>query len=90
LADRLPVGRDNEIRITILNSSVPAVQEEVDRPGVKDKKTGVIRWELEVPAQAIGGKAAAVEYKFKMEYDKQMTVVGVGGMPVTPGAAPKP
>ncbi len=90
LADRLPVGRDNEIRVTILNSSVPANQEEVDRPGVKDKKTGVVRWDLEVPAQAIAGKAAAVEYKFKMEYDKQMTVVGVGGVPVVPGAAPKP
>lgn len=90
LADRLPVGRDNEIRITIVSSSIPASQEEVDRPGVKDKKTGVIRWDLEVPAQAIGGKAAAVEYKFKMEYDKQMTVVGSGGAPVVPGAAPKP
>ena len=90
LADRLPVGRDNEIRVTILSSSVPANQEEVDRPGVKDKKTGVVRWELEVPAQAIAGKAAAVEYKFKMEYDKQMTVVGVGGAPMVPGAAPKP
>jgi uncharacterized protein (TIGR02231 family) len=76
LSDRLPVGKDNEIRVTLLSSSVPATQEEVDRPGVKDKKTGVVRWDLDVPAQAMGGKAAAVEYAFTMEFDKQMTVVG--------------
>jgi hypothetical protein len=93
LTDRLPMSRDNEIRITVVSSSTPALPEEHDRPGAKDKKTGIIRWDLEVPAQAIAGKAAGVEYRFKMEYDKQMTVVGAGGVPLPPGqapAAPKP
>lgn len=78
LVDRLPVGKDNEIRVTLGNSTVPAQQEESDRPGIKDKRTGVVRWNLDVPAQAIGAKAASVEYKFKMEFDKQMMVVGTG------------
>lgn len=90
LTDRLPMSRDNEIRITMVSSSIPAIPEEDDRPGVKDKKTGILRWDLEVPAQAIAAKAGAVEYKFKMEYDKQMTVVGAGGAPLAPGAAPAP
>lgn len=90
VTDRLPMSRDGEIRITMVSSSVPAVPEADERPGVKDKKTGIVRWDLEVPAQAIAAKAAAVEYKFKMEYDKQMTVVGAGGAPLAPGAAPAP
>lgn len=92
LADRLPVGRDNEIRVTLLSSTLPAKQEESDRPGAKDKKTGVVRWELDVPAQAIAAKAASVEYKFKMEFDKQMMVVGTGGnagVPLPAQPAPK-
>lgn len=90
ITDRLPMSRDGEIRITVVSSSVPAIPETDDRPGAKEKKTGLIRWDLDVPAQAIAAKAAAVEYKFKMEYDKQMTVVGAGGAPVMPAAAPAP
>jgi uncharacterized protein (TIGR02231 family) len=85
LSDRLPIGKDNEIRVTLLSSSVPATHEEVDRPSAKDKKTGVVRWDLDVPAQAMGAKAAAVEYAFTMEFDKQMTVVGVAAPAVAQG-----
>ena len=43
------------------------------------KKDGILRWDLAVPAQAIGPAAMTVEYKFRLEYDKQMTLAGMGG-----------
>jgi hypothetical protein len=42
------------------------------------KKDGLLRWDVVVPAQAVGTEAAAVEYKFRLEYDKQMSLVGMG------------
>ena len=77
--DRIPKARENEIRVTIDPASGKAPVQEGDEQAGKDKKNGILRWDLDVPAQAVGAKAGFVEYKFKLEYDKQMTVVGLDG-----------
>lgn len=79
LLDRIPKAKESEIRVTIepLGGKVPL--QEAEDQAAKDKKNGLLRWDLDVPAQAVGAKAAFVEYKFKLEYDKQMTVVGLEG-----------
>ncbi|MEK6701174.1 MAG: DUF4139 domain-containing protein, partial [Planctomycetota bacterium] len=93
VSERLPKVRENEIKLTMVTATPPPTQPsagENEDSGLdaKDKKNGMVRWELDVPAQAIGSKAAVVEYTFKLEYDKQMTVVGTeNGQPILPAAA---
>lgn len=74
LADRLPKGSGDDVRVVLVRSSVEPVKD----PAWKDKKDGLLAWDLEVPAQAVGGKAAVVEYTFRLEYDKQMQIVTDG------------
>ncbi len=74
LADRLPKGSGDDVRVVLVRSSAEPVK---DQAG-KDKKDGLLAWEIEVPAQAVGAKAAVVEYTFRLEYDKQMQIVTEG------------
>jgi hypothetical protein len=73
--DRLPIAKENEIKVTLLQpgkdlSKDPAYERQ-------DKKKGILRWDLDVPAQALAAKAAAFEYQFQLEYDKQLFVTGM-------------
>lgn len=76
LLDRLPKVKESEIRLTL-----------VDAPGLSaqaadvqnQKKNGILRWDLTVPAGAMGDSAKALEYKFKLEHDKQMAITGMPG-----------
>lgn len=76
--DRLPTTTGHEVKITL--GTLPKDRElSADETYQQTlRKKGILRWDVEVPAQAIGTKALAVEYSFNMEYDRQMTV---GGMP---------
>ena len=38
------------------------------------RKNGLLRWDVTVPAGATGTSAYTLEYKFKLEYDKQMAI----------------
>ncbi len=96
LSERLPKVRENEIKLTMVSATpqpVPMSQNENEDTSreAKNKKNGLVKWELDVPPQAIGSKAAVVEYAFKLEYDKQMTVVGTdSGQPILPPAPAAP
>jgi len=37
-----------------------------------DRKQNLLRWDVTVPPGARGTQAHAVEYRFKLEFDKQM------------------
>jgi hypothetical protein len=73
LLDRIPQTREQEIKLTLLE------------PGAKNqgtpehRKDGLLRWDVPVPAQAFGEKAFAIEYKVRLEHDKQLTIAGMGG-----------
>lgn len=82
LLDRLPRSNDSQLQISLIPVSDTPV-EQLTRGGASDRKTGILRWDLPVPAQAFGERAAKIDYKFRMEFDKQMSVVGLGGTPVT-------
>jgi uncharacterized protein (TIGR02231 family) len=72
--DRLPMGKDGQVKLTL----APAAQGMEISPDpaylATDRKKGILRWDVEVPAQAIGPKALAIEYQFSLEYDRQMSV----------------
>jgi hypothetical protein len=74
--DRLPTSKGNEIKVTLLDEGkglyTKGPQAETDR------KKGLLRWDVEVPAQAAGEAAQATEYRFRLEYDRQMAIVGLG------------
>ena len=42
-----------------------------------ERKKGILRWEIEVPGQAVGPEALSLEYQLRLEYDKQMTIAGL-------------
>jgi hypothetical protein len=84
LMDRLPTAKEAEIKVT------PAAQGKDGRELSKDadyleadRKKGILRWDLEVPAGALDTKALSFEYSFKLEYDRQMSISSP-----TPPAAP--
>jgi uncharacterized protein (TIGR02231 family) len=75
LTDRLPITKDNDIRISLISSSKPVSEDPVYMKS--DKKNGIQRWDLPVPAQSIAAKAVSIDYQFKLEFDRQMTLSGL-------------
>ena len=78
LLDRLPVAKANEVRVELTSEGSVKLSADSRYQQIERKK-GILRWEVEVPAQAIGPQAFGLEYKLRLEYDKQMHI---GGMPV--------
>lgn len=73
--DRLPVGSESELKVTMISSSVEISD---DKPYQQtDRRKGILRWDVETPPQAIGTSARTLQYKFKVEYDKGMTLAGI-------------
>lgn len=76
LLDRLPVAKDNEVRVELVSSGEVKLSED-SRYLQTERKKGILRWEVEAPAQAIGPQAFGMEYKLRLEYDKQMHIAGM-------------
>jgi hypothetical protein len=73
LQDRLPVSPSKDL--TIIPGAIAGLSD--DPEYVKHKaKTGLLRWEVAVPASAIGTNEFGIEYSFKIEHDKQMILSG--------------
>ncbi len=72
LLDRLPSPKGTEIKLSPPESKTPMSDEKDYRD--TDFKKNILRWDLTVPAGATGSSAMVVEYKFRLEYDKQMTL----------------
>lgn len=75
LFDRLPQPQRSDIKLSLVSTGEDLSEDDAYRQG--DHKKGVLRWEIDVPAQAMGMKAKAIEYQFRLEYDKQMTIAGL-------------
>jgi len=68
LYDRIPVARDAGVRVTLLDVgalSEDPVYETEQRPH------NVLRWDVEVPAEATEARPFVVNYSYKLEFDKQ-------------------
>lgn len=74
LIDRLPQTKDGQVRVTA--GTMPATS--TDEEYVKtQKKAGILRWDVTVPANARGTESFITEFSFKLEYDKQMNLAGI-------------
>lgn len=91
LVDRLPTmpaasgGTGSEIKVTLLPPSAQSGHATSDDPQylAGPAKQGILRWDLDVPAKSVDVRAARLEYRFQLEFDKQRTIAagsGVGGM----------
>ncbi len=75
LYDRMPTAKENEVKLTLVAPN-PALSED-PRYQQQDRKKGLLRWDVKVPAQAIGEKAFTLDYQMQMEYDKQLSIAGM-------------
>jgi hypothetical protein len=75
LLDRLPTVGENDIKVTLLRSDEKVSEDEAYQ--MKDRKDGILRWDVEVPAEAVGPKAKVLKYTMQLEYDKQLSIVGM-------------
>ncbi len=72
LMDRLPNPAGTEIKLTLIE---PATRLSEDKDYLETgRKKNLLRWDVTAPAGATGTKAFAVEYKFRLEFDRQMTL----------------
>jgi hypothetical protein len=74
LLDRLPKAKETDVKITLTDPGKPLASEGLDV--LSQKKSGILRWDVTVPGKAVGDKAFSLEYKFRLEHDKQMTLAG--------------
>ncbi len=76
LFDRVPYA-DQEIRV----SEIEGFDKLSDDPEYVRvfRPQGILRWDVDVDKQAAGSKARAVDYSFKLEYDKNTDITAVTG-----------
>jgi hypothetical protein len=72
LWDRLPQAPDDQVSIT-LTKPEPALSEDPVYLA-QQKARGLLRWDVEVPANASGAKVHTFNYQFKVEFDKNYTI----------------
>lgn len=75
LLDRLPTTGEDDIKVTLVKSDEPVSDDAAFQ--MADRKEGILRWDVEVPAQAIGPKQKTLSYTMQIEYDKQLAIVGM-------------
>jgi uncharacterized protein (TIGR02231 family) len=72
LMDRIPAVKSDDIRISLGKLSDKLSSDEVY---VRDlRPTGILRWDIQLPAGASGAKARDVKYDFEMKYAKDKHV----------------
>lgn len=72
LLDRLPDPRGADVKVTLGELSHPLSEDELYRQTLR--KMGILRWEIEVPANASGASAKVVEYQYTMEFDRNLRI----------------
>jgi len=72
--DRVPVAEGHQLRVNIEEEGMTPLS--TDRAYVKNEKPeGILRWDVDVPASSSGPDAAEINYRYTLEYDRQMRIV---------------
>ena len=75
IMDRLPTAKDSEVKITLVET--PGTELSKDKEYLQfQRKDGILRWDVTVPAEKNGSEAFAMSYKMTMEYDKNLAITG--------------
>lgn len=76
LLDRIPIAaKDGSITVDLATETEATISDDslyvrMQRP------TGVLRWDLQIPAERFGSQAFDHEYSYSIELDRQQTIVG--------------
>jgi uncharacterized protein (TIGR02231 family) len=87
--DRLPKADTDAVTVNILKSSPELSKDPAYLKGPRTQN--LLRWDVTVEPNATGEKALAIQYEFKLELDRNMTIgdfqsAGVFGQPDASGA----
>lgn len=75
LLDRMPTAGEADIKITLVKSDQPVSEDrDYQQRGLEE---GMLRWDVEVPAGATGVDRFVMKYTMQIEYDKQLSIVGL-------------
>ena len=66
---------DKKIKVTLVKSDQPVSDDSTYL--MTNRKNGILRWDVEVPAQAVGPKRKILRYTMQIEYDKHLSIVGM-------------
>jgi uncharacterized protein (TIGR02231 family) len=73
--DHRPVSRNEKIKVTLENMSDPL---STDAEYVRDRlPKGVLRWDIEVPAHAVGDKARTLSWTLDVRWPEDMSIEGL-------------
>ena len=76
LLDRIPLATQNE-SISVTLAADAANQLSTDPLYLRmQRPTGILRWDLEIPADRFGSNAYDFEYSFTIEHDREKRIVG--------------
>jgi hypothetical protein len=71
--DRLPHAENGEdLRVTLLDPSIAISDDKLYQRD--ERPLGLLRWDVEVPADAAGEDARLIDYTYTVEYDRQFIV----------------
>ena len=70
LLDRLPDPKGADIQVILGKTSQELSKDEVYMRSLR--KSGILRWEVEVPEKSFGAKSKMVEYDYKIAFDRNM------------------
>lgn len=79
IVDRMPTSNGSEIKITVVSTGGDKNPLSKDEQYQREqRKLGILRWDATVPANASGPQAFAIEYGYRIEHDRQMTLSEAG------------
>ena len=61
--------------MTLVKSYQPVSEDEAYQ--LSHRKNGILRWDVDTLAQATGAKRNVLRYTVQIEYDKQLSIVGM-------------
>jgi hypothetical protein len=88
--DRLPTAENETMGVSLMKTSPELSKDPMYLR--EERPHNLLRWDLEVDPAMNGEKALTVQYEFKLELDKQMTIGSFlpGGQPAVPAPAARP
>ena len=84
--ERLPYAENDTVGVSLTKASPDLSRDALYQR--EQRPTNLLRWDLNIEPGTNGEKATAINYEFKLELDRQMTI---GGFQTTSGhASPGP
>jgi hypothetical protein len=79
LMDRLPTTKNPDVKITVISTTKDPTTQPLgpSAAGSAAHHAGILNWSLEVPGQAMGEKASTIDYQYRLEFDKQLSIAGM-------------